>query len=121
MEGLPLAANAVGNVLSSMIDRNHQVTVEQSGLWDNKVLVQTIPSLLMSYNSLSKRLKHCFSYCSLFPKEYMFRKDKLVHLWLAQGFVGADNECHAEDIACKCFDDLVEKCFLQSSPYNEER
>jgi hypothetical protein len=120
-KGLPLAANAVGNVLSIAIDTDHWVTVEQSNLWDNEVVGETIPALLMSYNSLPKHLKHCFSYCSLFPKEYMFTKEKLVRLWLAQGFVGADNECDAEDIACKCFDDLVEKFFLQRSPYDEER
>lgn len=119
--GLPVAANAVGNVLSSAIDRNHWEAVEQRDLWNSEVVGQILPALLVSYNSLQKHLKRCFSYCSLFPKEYLFRKDKLVRLWLAQGFVEADRERHAEDIACEYFDDLVEKFFLQRSPYNEER
>ncbi|CAN6235606.1 unnamed protein product [Urochloa humidicola] len=120
-KGLPLAANAVGHVLSSAIDRNHWEAVEQSDLWNSEVVEQTLPALLVSYNSLQKHLKSCFSYCSLFPKGYLFRKDKLVRLWLAQGFVEADREHSAEDIACKYFDDLVEKFFLQRLPYNEER
>jgi len=40
---------------------------------------------------------------------------------LAQGFVEVDREHHDEDIACKYFDDLVEKFFLQRLPCNEER
>ncbi|GJN27061.1 hypothetical protein PR202_gb15044 [Eleusine coracana subsp. coracana] len=120
-KGLPLAANAAGNLLSIAVDRNHWKAVEQSDLWANEVVGQTIPALRMSYDSLQKPSKRCFSYCSLFPKEYVFRKDKLVRLWLAQGFVEADNECRAEDIACKYFDNLVEKFFLQRSSYNEER
>ncbi|CAL5026478.1 unnamed protein product [Urochloa decumbens] len=120
-KGLPLAANALGHVLSSAIDRNHWEAVEQSDLWNSEVVEQTLPALLVSYNSLQKHLKRCFSYCSLFPKGYLFRKDKLVRLWLAQGFVEADREHHAEDIACRYFDDLVDKFFLQKLPYNEER
>ncbi|KAL6903514.1 hypothetical protein ACP4OV_004327 [Aristida adscensionis] len=120
-KGLPVAANAVGNVLSCAIDRNHWKAIEQSDLWNSEIAGQTLPALLMSYNSLQKHLKRCFSYCSLFPKDYVFRKDKLVRLWLAQGFVEPDKEYHAEDIACKYFDDLVDKFFLQRSPYNEER
>lgn len=119
-KGLPLAANAVGHVLSSAIDRNHWEAVEHSD-WNSEVVERTLPALLVSYNNLQKHLKHCFSYCSLFPKEYLFRKDKLVRLWVAQGFVEADREHHAEDIACKYFEDLVEKFFLQRLPYNEER
>nr|CAB3487620.1 unnamed protein product [Digitaria exilis] len=120
-KGLPLAANAAGHVLSTAVDRNHWEAIEQSDLWSSEVVEQTIPALLVSYNSLQKHLKRCFSYCSLFPKEYLFRKDKLVRLWLAQGFVEADSAQHAEDIACKYFDDLVDKFFLQRLPYYEGR
>ena len=120
-KGLPMAANAAGHVLSSAIERSHWEAVEQSDFWNSEVVGQTLPALLVSYGSLHKQLKHCFSYCSLFPKEYLFRKDKLVRLWLAQGFIEADKECHAEDVACKYFDDLVENFFLLRSPYNDER
>uniref|UniRef100_A0A0E0KSS7 Uncharacterized protein n=1 Tax=Oryza punctata TaxID=4537 RepID=A0A0E0KSS7_ORYPU len=124
-KGLPLAANAAGSVLSIAIDRKHWETVEQSDLWaNNEVIDHTLPALLVSYNSLQKPLKHCFSYCSLFPKEYVFRKDKLVRLWLALGFAAADGESDAEDIACRYFDNLVERFFLQQSPsydHNEQR
>ncbi|TVU14046.1 hypothetical protein EJB05_37491, partial [Eragrostis curvula] len=120
-KGLPLAAIAAGNVLSSAIDMNHWKAVGQSDSWDSEVVGKILPALLVSYNSLEKHLKRCFSYCSLFPKEYMFRKDKLVRMWLAQGFVESDKEHQPEDIACKYFDDLVEKFFFQRSPYHDER
>ncbi|CAD6263093.1 unnamed protein product [Miscanthus lutarioriparius] len=90
-KGLPMAANAVGHVLSSAIDRNHWEAVEQSDFWNSEVVGQTLPALL------------------------------LVRLWLAQGFIEADKERHAEDVVCKYFDDLVENFFLLRSPYNDER
>uniref|UniRef100_A0A0D9W745 Disease resistance protein winged helix domain-containing protein n=1 Tax=Leersia perrieri TaxID=77586 RepID=A0A0D9W745_9ORYZ len=102
-KGLPLAANAAGSVLSIAIDRKHWETVEQSDLWaNNDVIDHTLPALL----------------------EYVFRKEKVVRLWLAQGFAAADGESHAEDTACEYFQNLVEKFFLQRPPsydHNEQR
>ncbi|CAD6263072.1 unnamed protein product [Miscanthus lutarioriparius] len=92
-KGLPMAANAVGHVLSSAIDRNHWEAIEQSDFWNSEVVGHTF---------------------------LLFLKDKL-RLWLAQGFIEADKERHAEDVACKYFDDLVENFFLLRSPYNDER
>jgi hypothetical protein len=37
-----------------MIDRNHWVTADQSGLWDNEMVEQTIPAL-QPYESFASR------------------------------------------------------------------
>lgn len=46
-----------------------------------------LPALKLSYNALPQQLKPCFVFCSLFPKDYEFRSELLVPLWIAQGYL----------------------------------
>lgn len=43
--------------------------------------------LKLSYDHLLVHLKRCLAYCSIFPPEHEFEKEKLVHLWMAEGFL----------------------------------
>jgi hypothetical protein len=52
----------------------------------------------------------------LFPKGFVFDKDLLVQLWIAQGFVDAEGDCSLEAIANGYFNDLVSRCFFHPSP-----
>ncbi|KAL8139385.1 hypothetical protein V2J09_005406 [Rumex salicifolius] len=51
-----------------------------------------MPVLRLSYEHLSSNLKHCFAYCSLFPKNYEFDKDVLIYLWISQGYIEAKSD-----------------------------
>ncbi|KAI6693440.1 hypothetical protein NL676_021150 [Syzygium grande] len=48
--------------------------------------------LKFNYDHLSSCLKHCFAYCSLFPKDYVYNKEMVIRLWVAQGFIESHNE-----------------------------
>ncbi|KAJ0860903.1 putative virus X resistance protein-like, coiled-coil [Helianthus annuus] len=73
--------------------------VLESKLWDLKYVGDLsadwkaiFPVLMLSYHDLPSELKRLFAYCSLFPKDFLFNKEELVLLWMAEGFI---NESHA--------------------------
>jgi hypothetical protein len=51
------------------------------------MLNETMGALWWSYQQLGADIRRCFEYCSMFPRGYMLKREILVHLWIAQGFV----------------------------------
>ncbi|XP_068636199.1 putative disease resistance RPP13-like protein 1 [Aristolochia californica] len=114
-KGLPLVANVLGGFLCT-IEIDNWGRLLKSELWDfPKTKDNILPTLILSYLFLSPYLKRCFTYCVLFPKGFLFRKEEIVLEWMAQGFLEG-NRCHElEDIGNNYFDDLVARHFLQLS------
>lgn len=77
-KGLPLAATVLGGLLcSEHVD--HWLKILNHKLWDLSELGEDqIPTALkLSYYHLPCHLKRCFAYCSLFPKDHLFKKEEL--------------------------------------------
>ncbi|XP_072069188.1 putative disease resistance RPP13-like protein 1 [Arachis hypogaea] len=84
-DGLPLAAETLGRLLRTKHDVEEWNKILMSDIWEFSVeKSKIIPALLISYFHLSPYLKRCFVYCSLFPKDFKFEKDKLILLWIAE-------------------------------------
>lgn len=66
----------------------------------------------LKFEELSDRLR-CF--CSLWPPNFEFHKDKCIQLWVAQGFF--DFECgrRIEIVANEHFEDMLKKNFIVQS------
>jgi hypothetical protein len=80
-KGIPLAVKAIGAVLRSKPDVDEWDKILESELWDLRIdEMGILPALRLSYKYLSSHLKRCFAYCSLFPKDYAFKKDQLILL-----------------------------------------
>ncbi|BFG20207.1 hypothetical protein CerSpe_064810 [Prunus speciosa] len=79
-----------------------------------------LPTLRLSYDVLPSHLKHCFAYCSLFPPDYEIPVEKLIKLWVAQGFVKSSNpnEC-LEDVGYEYYNELVGRSFFQEEEKDE--
>ncbi|XVF12736.1 hypothetical protein REPUB_Repub08aG0145100 [Reevesia pubescens] len=112
-KGLPLAVKALGGLLRSEFDTNQWEYILHSEMWelpDNTIL----PALRLSYHHLPLHLKRCFAYCSMFPKDFEFDKDRLVLLWMAEGFI-QQPKVHErmEDVGHKYFSALVSRSFFQ--------
>ncbi|EHA8586657.1 putative Disease resistance protein RGA2 [Cocos nucifera] len=108
--GLPLAAKALGSIMSSRRGEAEWSHVRDSELWrlpvdDNSML----PALRLSYD-----LKQCFAYCSIFPKDYEIEGKKLIQLWIAEGFIETlDGDMHEEEVGNRYFNCLLWRSFFQ--------
>ncbi|KAL3354849.1 hypothetical protein AABB24_019106 [Solanum stoloniferum] len=90
-KGLPLALKTVAGMLRSKSEVEEWKRILRSEIWElphNDIL----PALMLSYKDLPAHLKRCFSYCAIFPKDYPFRKEQVIHLWIANGLVPQEDE-----------------------------
>ncbi|MQL91213.1 hypothetical protein Taro_023825 [Colocasia esculenta] len=110
-QGLPLVAKALGFKLCHERDReNWDGLFLQREMWD-----VVLPQLKLSYLRLPPHLKRCFVYCSMFPRGYLFSREELIWLWMAQGFMKEEWGRSLEDVGVEYFDALFMMSFFQKS------
>uniref|UniRef100_A0A0A9F0W0 Uncharacterized protein n=1 Tax=Arundo donax TaxID=35708 RepID=A0A0A9F0W0_ARUDO len=99
----PLAARTVAGQLNRRLNIDFWKSTQNCDL-----LNHIMGDLWWSYQPLEEHVKQCFTYCSMFPRRYLFRRDELVHLWMSQGFVETANATEdMEDIGNGYFDVLL--------------
>lgn len=94
--GFPLAIRTIGGLLCGK-DKDewlHYKVHELPEIPEIDADGGIMQVLKFSYDHLPSCLKICFAYCSLFPKDYVYDKDTMIHLWVAQGFI---ESCNGED------------------------
>ncbi|KAL5720555.1 hypothetical protein ACHQM5_013219 [Ranunculus cassubicifolius] len=113
--GLPLVASVVGSLLSSKVDEYEWNRVMESRICDLSVVNdEIIPSLKSGFHRLPPHVRLCFAYSSMFPQGYDFEKDKIVRMWMAEGFIMPDNERRLpEAIGSDYIYQLLQNSFLQ--------
>ncbi|RVW93556.1 putative disease resistance RPP13-like protein 1 [Vitis vinifera] len=116
-QGLPLAVKALGRLLHSKVEKREWENVLNSEIWHLRSGPEILPSLRLSYHHLSLPLKHCFAYCSIFPRNHEFDKEKLILLWMAEGLLHPQlsDRRRMEEIGESYFDELLAKSFFQKS------
>uniref|UniRef100_F6HRT7 Disease resistance RPP13-like protein 1 n=1 Tax=Vitis vinifera TaxID=29760 RepID=F6HRT7_VITVI len=120
-DGLPLAANTLAGLLRCKQDEKTWKDMLNSEIWDLRTEQSRIlPALHLSYHYLPTKVKQCFAYCSIFPKDYEFQKEELILLWVAQGLVGSLKGGEMmEDVGEICFQNLLSRSFFQQSGHNK--
>ncbi|XP_034680736.1 putative disease resistance RPP13-like protein 1 [Vitis riparia] len=120
-DGLPLAANTLAGLLRCKQDEKTWKDMLNSEIWDLRTEQSRIlPALHLSYHYLPTKVKQCFAYCSIFPKDYEFQKEELILLWMAQGLVGSLKGGETmEDVGEICFQNLLSRSFFQQSGHNK--
>ncbi|XP_048426213.1 putative disease resistance protein RGA4 isoform X2 [Pyrus x bretschneideri] len=120
-KGIPLAIRTIGRMLYSKNRENEWLAFKNNDLSKvNQEASDILPTLRLSYDILPSHLKHCFAYCSLFPKDYKIDIKTLVNLWVAQGFVKSlDQNESLEDVGYKYFLELAWRSFFQEVTYDQ--
>ncbi|KAA8519401.1 hypothetical protein F0562_013657 [Nyssa sinensis] len=114
-QGLPLAILVVAGLLAK---------TEQTENWWKKVAEsvssyilndpkQYMDTLALSYNHLPPHLKSCFLFMGAFPEEIPVQK--LIWLWIAEGFICQTGQKSFEDVAEEYLMDLIDRSCSRSS------
>jgi hypothetical protein len=114
--GVPLAIITIASLLSSdqqvkPVDEWH-VLLESigRGLTEDRSVDEMLRILSFSYYDMPSHLKTCLLYLSMFPEDYMIRKERLIWMWIAENFVRCDKlEACAFDIGEAYFNELVNR------------
>ncbi|WRX11727.1 NB-ARC - like 10 [Theobroma cacao] len=121
--GLPLAIKTIGGLLRTRENHDAWKYILMSDIWSiPEEKSDIIPALWLSYYYLPPQLKQCFAYCYLVPKDYEFKEEEIVLLWMAEGFlIGANTKRATKDLGSKYFEELVSRSFFQASRKNQSQ
>ncbi|GLT55753.1 hypothetical protein SLA2020_288460 [Shorea laevis] len=111
--GLPLIANVLGGTMRNGKGIDGWLSIKDKIVWNLEDFDQIKFVLKLSFDHLPSDLKKCFSFCSIFPKDFNFKKDDLVQHWMAQGYLHSSSQEMMEDIGNKYVSDLISNCLFQ--------
>lgn len=82
--GMPLSLKLLGSLM-----RFEESLIEE--LSSGGLIMERIPNisfvLSLSVLALPQDVFKCFAYCGIFPSDYVLDKEKLIKMWIAEGFV----------------------------------
>ncbi|XP_031281364.1 putative disease resistance protein RGA3 [Pistacia vera] len=118
--GVPLAVKSLGSLMRYKSEENEWLCIKESELWNlpqdkNSIL----PALRLSYSHLPSKIKRCFAFCAVFPKDSEIKRQKLIHLWIASGFIQCSQNFEPEDIGIEICNELYWRSFFQDAKKDE--
>ncbi|CAL1379916.1 unnamed protein product [Linum trigynum] len=113
--GVPLAVSSIaGMLISSKHPKIEWPSFLHKGFLSiSKDGNRTMAALQLSFSHLPSHMKHCFAYCKLFAKGFLFDVQMLVQFWIAQGYI------ESEDEGMDCFKMLWWRSFFQEVKTDE--
>ncbi|MQM22658.1 hypothetical protein Taro_055714 [Colocasia esculenta] len=97
LNGVPLAVMAVAGFLRETPEESRWMNVLASLSWPlSQGVLPVLKLRIRPYHHLPPPLKQCFAYCSVFPKDYVFDRSKLVQMWIAQSYIPPQRVPHGD-------------------------
>ncbi|XP_031256139.1 disease resistance protein RPP13-like [Pistacia vera] len=110
--GLPLAIVVLGGLLSTKKPQEWNLVRDNIWRYLNNDSIQITLLLALSFNDLPYQLKLCFLYLSNFPEDFEIKIERLIRLWVAEGYIPHDEEI-MEDVALNCLNELINRSLIQ--------
>ena len=113
--GLPLALVVLGEFLGRRqrsVDDWSKTQRTLSWLNDQEGK-KCMEILALSYADLPRHLKWCFLYFGAFPEGWKMDMQKLIRLWVAEGFVEDEKDTNLEESAEQYLEQLIARCLVQ--------
>nr|GMD33039.1 putative disease resistance protein RGA3 [Ipomoea batatas] len=121
--GVPLAIKTLGGLMYSRNSESEWSMIENSVTWSSsKSMDGVLSTLMLSYKHLpSLSLKQCFAYCAIFQKDSIMERDKLIQLWMAQGWIKGSKEdrIEMEEVGNNFFNILLRNSLFQDVEKDE--
>lgn len=122
--GIPLAIISVSSLLASepkSKDLWDKVKNRVSAAYRNSPDIEIMRWVLsLSYFSLPHHVKTCFLYLSIFPEDYVIKKDRLVSRWIAEGFIHGQQEQCLYEVAESYFNTLINRSLIQPADIKDD-
>ncbi|KAL7181055.1 hypothetical protein ACSBR1_040004 [Camellia fascicularis] len=113
-EGLPLAIVVIAGLLARTIKT--QESWKQVAQSVSSYIVsdpnQYLDTLALSYNHLPRHLKPCFLYLGAFPEDQEISVQRLIWLWIAEGFIQKIEQKSLEEVAEGYLMDLIQRSLV---------
>ncbi|KAL2895681.1 putative disease resistance protein RGA3 [Bienertia sinuspersici] len=111
---VPLAIRVAGSLVKGNPEESWWEYLKNIDMANMKQDENGIVNVLkISYHYLPPHLKSCFTYCAIYPKDYEIKKEKLIDLWMAQGYIHPLDGQSFEVLGEEYFMNLLQRCFFQ--------
>ncbi|CAD6257992.1 unnamed protein product [Miscanthus lutarioriparius] len=116
-DGLPLAVKVIGGLLRQKnIRRSDWKNVLNDSTWSVSQMPEELNyAVYLSYQDLHPELQSCFLHYALLPKSMVFWYDRIVAMWIGEGFVHG-NSRDLEVLGKEYYDQLIARNLLEPEP-----
>eukprot|EP01018_Ginkgo_biloba_P008723 Gb_40379 [translate_table: standard] len=113
--GLPLAVKTIAACMARLERRPNEWRSGLERLQKDVMPNDVMPTLRLSYDALPSHLKPCFLYCSAFPEDYEIDCERLIELWIGEGFICTGENENPLDEGWAYLNELIDRCLIQFS------
>ncbi|XP_055806625.1 putative late blight resistance protein homolog R1B-16 [Solanum dulcamara] len=114
-KGLPLAIVVIAGLLSKIgktLNEWKGVAENVSSMVSTNLDDHCSRVLALSYHHLPQHLKSCFLYFAIFPEDEVIFVDKLMELWVVEGFLKVEETKSIKEMAEKYLKDLIDRSLV---------